>query len=625
MRVTPTREQMAYLASVGVSSETIAQPGPRSAPPLEDRSSPGSGSAGRVLQWWAMLLVIIAFLISLAGLARAQEPSPARQEAATSGDPADRRVVRTPVERLDAIEAEIDGIKEAVGRAATGEQMVVNQQEIVEIDRRLASLRKTLLEDTSEHRDRVNREIQLIQADIGDIRANLAAMTKNQGHRTDEIAALVTSTAQQTDVRLNQARYISEKLVETRMDALRGRLDEQRKDFNQAVVWIVVIGAMGVGIIIVGRIFMENRMRQVEQAAISALSETAAAPNGCPTAPESAKPTRPVLKSETEKKTAVEPTRPQPQLPPEPAKQMQSIIASAGKFRHIRVKPTLPSKIWELGLATHKGNVRSENQDYGVCFQIDGHDVLVVADGCGGVPHGQRAAYLAVVSAAVSVVRTYGMAPRWNTPHVKDAAAKAIMDAAHRLAVEGDKLNVTDVRGGLRTTLIVVIGNKRELGYAYIGDGGGCVVKPCGEVHRFLDPHKANDFAMNVLSASLGPLMEGEPATGVLKRQPGDILIVGTDGVFDRVDKTFPKDVLRGCIQYAGDFQKTAEHILGELAFFQDGAGYICDDNLTLGLMGDGTAPKLSPAFWSPVHEDTAAGADAEATCPAAPAREGIS
>ena len=304
-----------------------------------------------------------------------------------------------------------------------------------------------------------------------------------------------------------------------------------------------------------------------------------------------------------EGKAGIEAMRPRQVPLPTPTEQMQTIMDAAGQLREIRAKPTISSATWRLGLATNKGNVRSENQDYGLCFQIDGHDVLIVADGCGGVPHGQKAAYLAAVSAAVSLVRTYGIAPRWHAPRVEDAAAGAIADAAHRLAVEGDRLNVTDIRGGLRTTLIVVIGNEHEIGYGYIGDGGGCVVKSSGEVHRFLDPQKASDFAMNVLAASLGPMMEGRPVTGTLKRSPGDLLICGTDGVFDRVEEAFPKDVLRGCIQHDGDLQETAEIVVAELASFQDAAGYVCDDNLTLGIMGDGKAPKLAPGFWLPTGE----------------------
>jgi len=168
------------------------------------------------------------------------------------------------------------------------------------------------------------------------------------------------------------------------------------------------------------------------------------------------------------------------------------------------------------------------------------------------------------------------------------------MAAARRLAIEGDKLNITDVRGGLRTTLIVVIGNHKKLGYSYIGDGGGYIVSPTGETRQFLAPQKASNSAMNVLAASLGPMMQGEPVTGMVDRRAGDIVIVGTDGVFDRVETSFPADVLRGCIQYDGDLQRTAEQVVGELASFKDTAGYVCDDNLTLGIMGSGISTSLS-------------------------------
>jgi len=76
MRITPTREQMAYLASIGVSNETIAQPGANPASPLVDDKKAGGGPTGQALQWWAILLVIIAMALSVAGLAHGQEPLP---------------------------------------------------------------------------------------------------------------------------------------------------------------------------------------------------------------------------------------------------------------------------------------------------------------------------------------------------------------------------------------------------------------------------------------------------------------------------------------------------------------------------------------------------------------------
>ena len=254
---------------------------------------------------------------------------------------------------------------------------------------------------------------------------------------------------------------------------------------------------------------------------------------------------------------------------------------------------------WTLGLSTAKGNVRPENQDCGLSFRTaGGHGVLVVADGCGGVPHGKAAACLACASAAESVKRSYRVGRRLRTPRAQDAAARAVRAAGRRLAAEGDRLNIRESLGGLRTTLIVVIEDGKEIGYAYIGDGGGCVVRATGEIQPFLTPQKA-DGLMNVLAASLGPTIEGEPVTGTLSRMPGDLVLVGSDGVFDRVGPDFPKDVLRGCITYEGDLQAAADHIVDEMASFKDPSGYYpCDDNLTLGLLGDGTPPRLPPGYW---------------------------
>ena len=71
MRVTPTREQMAYLASIGVSKATIAQPGPVIAQSAEPPHTTSRRSRGRAVQWWVVLLVIVVLLVSLAILRRA--------------------------------------------------------------------------------------------------------------------------------------------------------------------------------------------------------------------------------------------------------------------------------------------------------------------------------------------------------------------------------------------------------------------------------------------------------------------------------------------------------------------------------------------------------------------------
>jgi serine/threonine protein phosphatase PrpC len=145
--------------------------------------------------------------------------------------------------------------------------------------------------------------------------------------------------------------------------------------------------------------------------------------------------------------------------------------------------------------------------------------------------------------------------------------------------------------------LIVVIADGEGVGYAYCGDGGACLVRTSGAVEHFLKPQKADQ--LNVLAASLGPQMQGEPILGILRRGPGDLLLVGTDGVFDRVEESFPKDVLRAAIHFNGELETTARLILEELAAKQDEFGFICDDNLTLALAAGGSPPVLTAGFWN--------------------------
>jgi len=535
MRITPTREQLAYLASIGVSEDTLAESvGGPAAAEAENFRRPDKPS-GHGLGWvLVVLLAAVLVVLAFVSMARGVEPpQPAPAQPAFGNERADQRMqdfetwLRGPDSSASLLNDWPDRIT-VVPRARRG------------------------MEET-------------------EVRALVREELRAQADKTDYVTLPLT----------------------------------------------VVTGLLTV-LVVVWRVVMDKRVRQLEMAFLAGTAGSPAdgiceptgnvrdrTPRSSPAAPRDGR---------------YKPVRRLSGPLPNPREQMELIIRSAAKLKRFRVRLRLPEGPWTMGLATAKGNVRTENEDYALCFRMDDdHDVLTVADGCGGVPHGRRAAYVAVVSAAASVVRTYGTAPLLFTPRAREAAAQAIEDAARRLAVEGDKLNVTESRAGLRTTLIVLIGDRREIGYAYIGDGGGCVVRASGAIDRFLSPQKADELAMNVLAASLGPVVEGNPVTGTIKRMPGDLVLVGTDGVFDRIGPEFPKDVLRGCVQFGGDLQATAEHVLDELASFKDGEGYVCDDNMTLGLLGDGTSPRLPQGFWSaPPPQDAPAESTPEAVVEAA-------
>jgi len=260
--------------------------------------------------------------------------------------------------------------------------------------------------------------------------------------------------------------------------------------------------------------------------------------------------------------------------------------------------PTRPTDSWSLGFATHPGNVRKENQDYVICFQLGKYDALICADGLGGLPKGQQASFLAVFETAKSIIQQLG-AISWKPIQPKKVIKKALSQAHHILTAYGDKLSISDINGGLRTTLIIALANATDVHYGYIGDGGLDILRSTGHLESLMTPHKHGQL-LNVLSASLGPEKQGDAVIGQIERRPGDLLIVSTDGIADRIDAPeFARDIMRLAIHKKGDLHAVAKQVVEELANSKDDHGYICDDNLTLALLGTGYTPVLASGFWN--------------------------
>ncbi|MCX6833518.1 MAG: protein phosphatase 2C domain-containing protein [candidate division Zixibacteria bacterium] len=273
----------------------------------------------------------------------------------------------------------------------------------------------------------------------------------------------------------------------------------------------------------------------------------------------------------------------------------------------------VPAGIWGLGASSVKGNVRLENQDCVVAFEIGAYQVLVVADGLGGPKHGRKAALAAVKAAASRIMLTLGSATDDSINDVESVASEAVRAAARRLSLIGGR---KDIKGdGLRTTLIVVVGNRQEIGYAYIGDGGGCIYRNGGKVLHFLQPQKADIYTPNVLAASLGPVTQGCPVTGKIARLEGDLVVIGTDGVFDRLEASpdqfpagtnrFIRDLVVGAANHGGDLQVVTERVLLDLAEMKDELGFVFTDNMSCGMLGTGIQPAISKEIMKNLNEST--------------------
>ena len=244
---------------------------------------------------------------------------------------------------------------------------------------------------------------------------------------------------------------------------------------------------------------------------------------------------------------------------------------------------------WTVGFATNGGRIRSRNEDAGCAFLAGGGQAAVVADGLGGMPLGAEASAIAVRAAARTVRRLWrpGAAPA-VVLHAAFATASA------RLAAEGLRRGMRSPRDGLRTTLLVALAAPDAFHYGFIGDGGIVRLGAGRACEALMAPQKADGEALNQLAASLGPFAHGAPVLGSAPRGPGDMLVLATDGVADRVQPRFYADVLLRHARLAGgDLPAAAARVLAMLANHVEAGLFRFDDNMTLALLGDGLPPGL--------------------------------
>jgi PPM family protein phosphatase len=203
----------------------------------------------------------------------------------------------------------------------------------------------------------------------------------------------------------------------------------------------------------------------------------------------------------------------------------------------------------QFGEASDFGKVRTNNEDAVGSFipvsrqQARSHGFLfVVADGVGGLDLGEVAS-----STAISVItEEFGKAQSGSMlisllPRLVQRANSAVHDCTLSTAHRGKKMATTVVACALRYDQAVIshVGDSR----CYLIRNGRA--KQVTQDHTLVNEQKkiglitadeiAHSDARHVLIRSLGPEMFVSADTTAITLQPGDVLVLSTDGLHDEL------------------------------------------------------------------------------------------
>ena len=215
-----------------------------------------------------------------------------------------------------------------------------------------------------------------------------------------------------------------------------------------------------------------------------------------------------------------------------------------------------PMKTWAM---TDIGLVRNENQDDYAVYQHEatGHTVCVVCDGMGGAAGGQLASHLAVTTFIQEIGRllTRDMTPeqlREVSSYAVSQANKAIRDAARAS---------TDCRN-MGTTLVAAVSCEDGVVVSNVGDSRAYHITPDG-ITRVTKDHSLVESMVdrgditaeearrhpnrNLITRALGPDISALCDGYICPMEPGDFLLLCTDGLVDTVtDQEMLFEVIHG-------------------------------------------------------------------------------
>ncbi|MGB8260974.1 MAG: Stp1/IreP family PP2C-type Ser/Thr phosphatase [Terracidiphilus sp.] len=202
---------------------------------------------------------------------------------------------------------------------------------------------------------------------------------------------------------------------------------------------------------------------------------------------------------------------------------------------------------------TDVGRKRQGNED---CFWADeASGLLVLADGMGGHAAGEVASDLAVRT--VAVLMGAPMEDSGDPDAVSERMAQAIA-AANRRIVQAAAADST--LKGMGTTIVVAVCGPERVHLAHVGDSRAyllhdgalrlltrdhSLVAEMVTAGEITEQEAQNHPLRSVLSRSLGQPSDAKPDLAVVDWEPGDRLLLCSDGLTNMVDDEMLEAILR--------------------------------------------------------------------------------
>ena len=237
----------------------------------------------------------------------------------------------------------------------------------------------------------------------------------------------------------------------------------------------------------------------------------------------------------------------------------------------------------EISLLTDVGQKRTNNQDY-VNHYVNrvGRTMIILADGMGGHRAGNIASEMAVTDLGVAWVDTQ-----------IDTVNEVREWFANNLEIENQKINQlgqAEAYKGMGTTLEAVAIIDNQAIYAHIGDSRISLIRG-EEYHQLTSDHSlvnellkagqltpeeaASHPQKNIITQSIGQKDEIQPDFGMITLEPGDYLLLNSDGLTNMISGSEIYDIVTSDISLA---DKAAT-----LIRFANNAGGL--DNITVALI----------------------------------------